>query len=481
MNSIPVPPADNVAPESGDPRLTALALGEITDAHEAHALREAIARDPRLQLEFAQTQALATLLRDGFRKELETATTTPATAAQDASPLHATAPYPAPLTAASASPASRRRSGGFSTAPSRRPETFKDNVLRFVLVGATALGAAAALFLATRTPDTATAKLPENQVAATSTADPVSLPGIIHLRPSTGDEPRGASAIRTPRPGSIRVAPPVNSPDAVNLATLVSRLPARIPRGGENDFLPLERPPREIALCLASPGIDYARRLQDSIALGRLPERRLLRIDALVNAFVSAPANDATPGIELVTEAVPAPWAPGHWLVRATVQANGTDASIVATQARASTVFSPEQASTCRLLGWEDGGENLPAFDLPATIRTGETLTTLFELVPAAGAKTGKPLGELKIAFTDKNGKRTELSQTIAWPASGGIAAATDETRIAAAAAALGLALRQSPHRGGATVALAGHLAGTARLPNRALFDSLLRDSSALR
>jgi hypothetical protein len=234
-------------------------------------------------------------------------------------------------------------------------------------------------------------------------------------------------------------------------------------------------------LCLASTGIDYARRLQDSIALGRLPDRQQLRIDALVNAFVSAPAGNAAPGIELVAEAIPAPWAPGHWLIRATVQARGSDASIVATQARAATVFSPEQAASCRLLGWEDGGENPPAFDLPATIHTGETLTTLFELIPATGAKTGEPLGELKIAFTDKNGKRTELSQTIAWPASGGIAAATDETRIAAAAAALGLALRQSPHRGSATLALAGHLAGTTHLPNRALFDSLLRDTTALR
>lgn len=483
MNTIPFPPADS-APDSnsgtnaGDPRLTALALGEISDVAEARVLSAAIAADPRLQREFTQTQALAEALRGAFSAELEAPCASGA--AESASPRFG-ADTVAPGVP-SAPPSRRRRSGGFGALVSHHEENAgKNNILRFFFAGASALGAAALLFFALRVHEPAplSSPPPDTVAARTTPAAPIVQPGSIRLRPQTEDGYHVAA--RTPRPGSIHVAIPTSSPGAVSLASLVSRLPARIPHGGENAFVPIENPPREIALSLASTGRDYARKLHDSIALGRLPNRELLRVDGLVNAFACVPDTaSALPGIDLVAEVVPAPWAPGHWLVRTTVQAGGTDTSIAATQARAAATFFPAQAASWRLLGCEDGGENAPALELPAEIRSGEVLTTLFELVPAPGAKAGESLGELKIAFTDKAGKRVELTRKIAWPAPGGMEAATDETRVAAAAAALGLALRQSPHRGSATVALAGRIVGAAHHPDRALFDLLLRDSAVL-
>jgi hypothetical protein len=478
MNTIPIPPADAdnaaeisnaTAATTNDARLTALALGEITDDEEARAAHAAIAADPELQREFAQTLAVSALLKAAFAKETDAHRATAADNA--ATPL----PKPAPE-----APARRRHTGGFGIAVTRRSDDFpKNNILRFVFGGASALGAAALLFLALRIyePVVAPPQSTETLAAAVKKEEAL-LPGSIRMRPQAEGERRVAA--RTLRPGNIHLAPTATSPGVATLGTLVSRLPARVRNGGENEFIPVENPSREIALCLASTGRDYARRLHDSIALGRLPARELLRVDGLVNAFAAAPDSAAVPGIELVTEAVSAPWAPGHWLVRTTVQAGGMDVSIVATQAHATATFSPAQAASWRLLGCEAGGENAPALSLPAVIRSGEVLTTLFELVPASGAKAGESLGELKIAFTDATGKPVALSCKVAWPASGGIETATDETRVAAAAAALGLVLRQSPHRGGASVALAGRIAGSAHNPDRALFDSLLRDSAAL-
>ncbi|MDR1497100.1 MAG: hypothetical protein LBS59_01610 [Puniceicoccales bacterium] len=438
-----------------DPRLTGLALGEITDPQQEDALRAALANDPALNHEFEAIQAQGDSLRQFFRAEL--ADSAPATRTTTAVPAH------------------RRRHSAVSFAPARPrpPLQTREKILRFIFAG-TALGTAATLlfFLSPSLPPRPirTATHAPDAIAANETT--IRLP----LAPKNGYSPFSA----THRPAPPRPDMTATPTSETDLASIVRRLPVLAPGKGENTFVSSKHS-RTTALNLSNASQDYARRLSNNLAKGRIPERNLLRIDGLINSFPTVnPLAFAAPPIVLVAEAIPAPWAKERWFLRATVNVNGHDGSIAATDARASLTFSPTQVAAWKMLGAEDGDPAAPSLDLPVIMRTGTSLNTLFEIIPAPDAKAGTPLGEMQISFRDKNGNPATLKVLVQHPAPNAIETASEDTRFAAAAATLGLAMRQSPHRGHATLDMASQLVTPLNHPYKTHFLNLTRAVQSL-
>ncbi|MDR2862477.1 MAG: DUF3520 domain-containing protein [Puniceicoccales bacterium] len=463
--SLPTP-----CPAPDDPRLTALALGEITDPAEARALREAIGADPASQREFDAIRALATALQTEFRAEAQPArpaasNSLPFADAQKARPARRRADT------APEEPAHRRRHGSARSSgfgPRLTPRaSLPEKIIRFTILGGLGIGAAATLIFSSRLADTAVNKTEETTVATAPEY-------WVKLRPK---KPAAILPEGHPIPAPAAGALPVSKENG--LAELVATLPVRIPGSRENIFMPARG--RAASLCLTSAGKNYARRLQSSLIKGTLPPRRLMRIDGLVNAFLSDTRSATEHGVQLVAEAVPAPWASGHWLVRATVRAGEIGGSIVGTGAHATVAFSPEQVDSWRMLGCEDGDTNAATLEVPGVMRGGESLTTLFELVPAADAREGEAIGMVRITYRTPEGQVMTLLKKVAWPAPGGLETALEDTRFAAAVASFGLAMRQSQYRGAATLGMAGRLAESAKEhPNKKWFDAMVRDAAPL-
>ncbi|MDR3228035.1 MAG: hypothetical protein LBT53_01290 [Puniceicoccales bacterium] len=511
----PPPPA---MPTRGDPRLTALAIGDIADPGLARFLSDAVTRDPALRRDFEETVALANALGGAFHQEAQTlafaaqndmaARAAAANAAGGGAagananaaaplPAGAFAPVPFPL---GAPPPRGRGMSGFNTAP-RYDGGKLSNVSNFIFFAGMGLAASLMFILWATHP---TNRPPDGkEVAKADAKKPKEDPGGVRLQPPAQEtSARTDSTARRPAApaGALAANNKTDAPQTGGgeLALWAAAQPART-RGDENPFVETARTgsaarvrangeARRLAgapLGMSGAGHDYVRRLRGSLAKGRMPERRDVRIDSLVNAFLAgslpppAVANAAA-GPRLFAETVPAPWAPGHWLLRVTVYAGAEGDMPIATDAAGALEFDTTQVAAWRMLGCEDGGEKAPAVGEAIVLRAGESFTSLFELRPVIGADPAKSPGTVRVDFLDRAGNRRLETLTAGGLAAGGIEAATAETRLAVAAATLGLAMRNSAYRGNATPALASSLASTIVHPNHALFTGLLADAAAI-
>jgi len=143
--------------------------------------------------------------------------------------------------------------------------------------------------------------------------------------------------------------------------------------------------------------------------------------------------------------------------------------------------FNPAQASSYRLLGYENRLLRDEQFDDDTAdageLGAGQTVTALYEVAPAGGAaRPALPLryqqerapatvaanGELltvKVRFKEPGAAESRL---LSWAVRDGnveLAATTPDFRFVSAVAAWGMLLRESPHRGNADIALVRRLA----------------------
>ena len=432
----------------GDPRLTALLLGEIHDPALVQKLHDEIAHNPALQHEYAALGALAQTLEKSFQDEL-TAIPTPAERPSPAATPQII-PFPKP-----------KRHAVFATASRPHKKDSRRHIPVLFFLGATA---ALALYLALQPADTTP---PAPTVAHTPPPQPATAPDgttPIQLRAAPGERSSYAETI-------YKITPAPTDP---TLAALVAQLPVRTPGGGENARVATTTS-RTASLCLGTAGPAYIQHLHNNLAQRRRPAREHLRIDSLVNALVTTPRlhhdrSAATPQtLHATAEAIPAPWAENHWLVRITLHARNTVAN-----ARATAEFSTAHVASWRLLGCEDGALDARTLDSPVTLHAGETLTTLFELVPAANATTP---GEIHIALRNATGSETLLKAPLNIQT---LETTSDDTRLAAATAAFALALRDSQYRGTATLAMAGQLSRIIANPNKDLLGALIHAATPL-
>ncbi len=383
----------NIAPLTPeDPRLLALALGEITDPLECAALEARVAASPELLAALEAHRTFAGELSAAFAKE-PVPFVNPAVLFSRATGE-----------AVAARPERRRTSGlGGSLAGTRssNPDTS-----RWISFGgfAAAAAACAALFLLMRPEETASAPRAETK--------PAVAPGILVRLPSA-------------------------RADLSSLALAMPGLP-----GAGNAFLPAGRAP----LALAAPyAAAYAAAFSRELEAGRRPAASRIRLDGLVNAFIAArPVATGAKPVMLETALTDAPWNPAHRILRVTVRAQGLSGEVVAKHASAGVDFDAAGVKSWRLLGHEGAGA------APATValRGGETVTTLYEIVPADAAGIA-PLATVSVRYAraDKSGSDV-ASVSLAAGDRKPFADTDSDTRFAAGLAAYAMNLGDNPVAG---------------------------------
>lgn len=369
-----------------DPRLLALALGEITDPAERAELEARVAASPELRAAVEAHRDLSGDLRAAFAKEPVPFVNPSLIVAR------------ATGEAAAARPERRRNSGlggSLTGTRSSKPDTW----IKFVGAGA-AIAACVALFLSVRSHETSTGPVADNKPAAK--------PGVSLRIPST-------------RP---------------NFATLALTMPGLT--GAGNDFRPAGRAP----LALTAPNARaYAAAFSRELAAGRRPADARIRLDGLVNAYIAArPIAPGSKPVLLETALTDAPWNPARRILRVTVRAQGVPGEVVAMNATAAVDFDAAGVKSWRILGHE-GSASAPT---TVALRGGEVVTTLYEIEPTDASDTS-PLATVAVRYAraDKSGAdvaRVMLTADARKP----LADTDSDTRFAAGLAAYAMNLGEN-------------------------------------
>lgn len=129
--------------------------------------------------------------------------------------------------------------------------------------------------------------------------------------------------------------------------------------------------------------------------------------------------------------------------------------------------FDPARVASYRLIGYADRLLEGHAFTDDAEdageVGAGHTVTALYQVAPKAGAAAGAPLLEVAVrAKPPVGGRSAEVARLAVADDPRPWQQAPGSFRLAAAVAAFGLSLRDSPYRGAASCALAAELAAQA-------------------
>ena len=224
--------------------------------------------------------------------------------------------------------------------------------------------------------------------------------------------------------------------------------------------------------------------LAGQITARQIPSPQRIRIDELINAIgyhYAAPTGGAP--LSANVELAACPWNESHRLLRvglrtadagATSQPETTGVSDL----RIDVEFNPVLAGAYRLIGYEtgDAGDREPIdTHVGGYLPAGRSLTALYEVIPASGvgpdapaaplkyqtvtpaAQTSRELATVNIRYRDSR-RPDAAAAAVNLPVTDdgrSIAAASDDFRVAAAIAALGLVLRHSPYQGSASFNMA--------------------------
>lgn len=178
----------------------------------------------------------------------------------------------------------------------------------------------------------------------------------------------------------------------------------------------------------------------------RRPARESVQVAAMVNAFQYAwPATEAGAAFATLFEETSAPWAPEHRLVR--VGLRGAGEGVVARDARVAVSFNPERVRAWRLIGFERADALGVRSQRGDTLRAGDAVTALYEIVPAevAAAVQGRTLLTLTLAYRDGATGAGRLLERTLEARTGSFAGASPDMKFAVGVAAFGLKLRDSP------------------------------------
>ena len=458
-------------PDAGDPRLTAYALGEL-EGEELARVAAAVGADPALQAAVDEVRDTAARLM----------------AALEAEPL----PLPAPPL---------RVEPYHTVRPAR--------IFRWPYWGVAALGAAACLALVLIVRETPRARRPAPGLAETggpggaggataagrvqpSNHVDIQFPGRtaeVAESEAAGDRaPWGEVVPNAPErkgpasPAAVAESPGRPAPGGAMAAGAASAKP-RGEAGAvfDNEFVAAARDARSsFPVEVAAAG--YAD-VRHDLAAGRRPRPADVRIEELVNYFTydyaPPPPGDPAP-IAASLEVASAPWAPAHRLVR--IGLKGREApAVIARDVQVQVEFNPALVQAYRLIGFEnrprrpgESGDRIDGRDLAA----GRAVTALYEVIPVGEAgrpeaaanpvkyqqpansklqtPNSKPTGELltvRVHYRPPEGGESRLLEFPLVDRGAAFTDASADFRFAAAVAGFGLILRESPHRGTATLA----------------------------
>jgi hypothetical protein len=215
------------------------------------------------------------------------------------------------------------------------------------------------------------------------------------------------------------------------------------------------------------------------ISAGMLPTKKLVWTDELINSFrYDYPEPNAGDPFSINLETAICPWQTEHRLVRiglrsrdfasGTVGQSETSRSLVAKDVSLRVEFNPDQVGFYRLIGYEKRDERKEVGSLTAggkEIRTGQTVTALYEVIPAQESPPSHD--DQKISVPPLAADLLTVRLSYKWPNDGeanemtvrsiadgkvNFSQASPDFRFASAVAAFGMVLRGSSHKGACTM-----------------------------
>ena len=234
-------------------------------------------------------------------------------------------------------------------------------------------------------------------------------------------------------------------------------------RPNENPFVPTASN-RVSTFPLRVGGGSY-HQLQRQIESGIRPARDTVRIDELINHFkYDYPAPQEGEAFAIAIEASTCPWQTEHQLIRVGVKAKEQPPEgVIATDAAVEVRFDPARVAAYRLIGYErhtaSGQNRNREQSAGREIPAGYTATALYQVVPvertpAASAESPVyTLVDVRLSYRATTGSSRQAVVASFDGAGHDFEQASRDFRFAAAVAQFGMILRDSPHRGSATIA----------------------------
>lgn len=187
--------------------------------------------------------------------------------------------------------------------------------------------------------------------------------------------------------------------------------------------------------------------VREQLRRGLRPERGIVQVAEMINAF-NYTWPEAGPGEALVTllEETASPWSPGQRLVRVGVRAAGPTGAIAAREARVRVAFNPARVRAWRLIGFEGEADAVGVNGLAEgeTLRGGDTVTALYEILPTEDAVEAADALLLTLALHYREaagGAERVLTRRLEGSASP-FARASADLKFIASVAAYGMQLR---------------------------------------
>jgi Ca-activated chloride channel family protein len=153
--------------------------------------------------------------------------------------------------------------------------------------------------------------------------------------------------------------------------------------------------------------------------------------------------------------------------------------------------FNPTTADAYRLIGYESQparNEYLNDQTNPGEMRAGQTVTALFEVIPARSDRLKDQTSQiltLRIRYRNVDGEQNRLIEVPLVDSGKSFNAASTDYRFAASVAAFGMILRDSPHKGAVSldsvIEMAQASRGQDRNGDRQEFITLVQKVRALR
>lgn len=422
---------EKISPD--DPRLTAYALGELEPAERA-AFERLLERDAAARAALDEIRATVAALDAALERE----------AADVGSPAldadHAVMPKPAEA------PATRRR-------PAATLLTFP----RFYYMAA---GLAAACFAVIYVANERSVEQRQMELA--------------NAKPAVRHEVR-EDAVAVASAAPLAAAPAAEAPRQRTGATSFAFVAAetQVP---DRFFPAAESTVSTFPLRLGKAAFAAVR---EELSRGQRPPKVKVHVAGLINAFEYA-WPEAAPGEAFATllEETAAPWAEEHRLVRVGVKGVGTGE--IARAARVQVEFNPKRVRAWRLIGFERNGDEIgvSGANYGETMRGGDTVTALYEIVPARGSGgETEPMLQVALHYVDAGTGALRTMARQLHPSGVGFGRASNDMKFVAAVAAFGLAMRESPNQPASSLEdlTAWAEAGAGSNPQRREFVDLMR------
>ncbi|MEY2530576.1 MAG: Ca-activated chloride channel [Verrucomicrobiota bacterium] len=207
--------------------------------------------------------------------------------------------------------------------------------------------------------------------------------------------------------------------------------------------------------------------IERSIKEGSLPPKNAVRIGEMINYFsYDYPQPSGSEPFSVNGDVAGCPWNSSHRLVRIGVQGRNTSTggrSAIAKDVSVEVDFNPARVVSYRLIGYEKGPvgkeDSKVAKSDSGEIPPGHTATALYEIVPVGEAieRSTSPrrtdeLLKVKLHYKKRGGAESEAMERSIADNEATFESASPDFKFAAAVAEFGMILRESEFKGNATL-----------------------------